>query len=261
MKFLRQIIREEIKKLLLLTEINEQTILYHASDHNWKPNNIIYPKKEKETGLHWKASDDSELKMEVYRRDNYPDKVSRLDCVYTTVVPSSRFKSWGDIYEVIPIGKFHVSDSRIVDEIWDKKPNIHSLCERYWNPPKLIFKKSNTKNLEVLCEKVKVVKKLKDIEYRKGDIVQIKVPIEFRNDNNVNTLMNPPIFAEIERIFFNAMGSNYNKTGSKFEFLFLDILNPINNKSKKVYLDCLSNLQTLRKLSNPKNMEKMNKKF
>ena len=58
-----------------------------------------------------------EKQLEKFRQVKYPDLPSRLNCVYATFKPRSRFLRKGYLYRVKPIGKTHVADSELIDSL------------------------------------------------------------------------------------------------------------------------------------------------
>ncbi len=102
----------------ILTEISENVTLYHRSEYPMKVGDVIKAKKD-EDGKHWLEHIPSEIGLEYYRREKFPDKPSRFTCVYSSVVPRSRFVDKGTLYVVKPRGKIHVANSAIIDKFHD----------------------------------------------------------------------------------------------------------------------------------------------
>lgn len=194
-------------KQWLLNEINKNTILYHRSHDLLNAGDILTPTNE-HGNEHWLKSKVTEKYIEEYRQQFAPDKPSRLDCVYCSVVPRSVFVSRRYLYEVKPIGKIHSTLAYIVNEIdntfhnkipssfifkklgdnpsrseidelkWKyNKENLLDLFSQYWGDQNSSLFKKDPKWIEVLCEKVLVVKKAEeesDSVLRKGDKVVFK---------------------------------------------------------------------------------------
>lgn len=103
----------------ILSEISENVTLYHRSKYPMKVGDIIKPKKD-EDGKHWTESVPSEVALELMRRKEYPDRPSRFNCVYSSVIPRSRFVDKGMLYVVKPKGKMIVTDSALIDKIHEQ---------------------------------------------------------------------------------------------------------------------------------------------
>lgn len=99
----------------ILREVSENVTLYHRSRYPMKVGDIIKAKRD-EDGKHWLEDLPSEIGLEYYRREKYPDKPSRFTSVYSSVIPRSRFVHKGTLYVVKPRGKIHVANSAIIDE-------------------------------------------------------------------------------------------------------------------------------------------------
>ena len=97
-----------------INEINENTILYHRSYGDYEPNQILNP-KDKYSGGHPYQNSYLEKKLEEFRQENAPDKPSRMSCVFCSVVPRAAFVGRGHLYEVKPIGNFHVTLSYYIN--------------------------------------------------------------------------------------------------------------------------------------------------
>ena len=121
----------------LLLEINENTILYHRSTQEHQPGDTLTPSTRFSDG-HWLQNNFMEQKLEDYRKENYPDKPSRLNCVYASVVPRSVFLDKGNLYKVKPIGNFHVTLAYYIDKMNDEFHNNVSYSsfpeppDRHW---------------------------------------------------------------------------------------------------------------------------------
>lgn len=184
----------------LLVELSEKTTLYHRSFTELKVGDIIKPKMDK-TGKHWLKGLPVEILLEEYRKENYPNRPSRLDCIYSSLIPRSRFVDKGNLYAVKPIGKMFITDSLIIDEIGEKfsretmnfyeqgirdKDIIenpqkyiyymdHHLAKRYWEGDIKGIKNKLTR-IEVLSESAEVVEVIGEDKLNVGDTVEITKP-------------------------------------------------------------------------------------
>jgi len=192
----------KLKNLLkeyLLTELSENSTLYHYSSQEMKVGDVIKPKLNKE-GQHWLTSLPSELALEEFRKENYPDKPSRLNCIFSSMIPKTRFITKGILYTIKIRGNSFITDSRLIDKMHedfdrklydgdaykylkDFKKNPKELiyyldtfyAYRYWTAKWLDFSKSNWKNLEILSDSAIVTSVLgKDKStFTFGDVVKI----------------------------------------------------------------------------------------
>lgn len=175
-----------------------------------------------ETGAHWLSKKFWEVKLEEYRRQHHQNQPSRFDCVYCSVIPQSAFIGKGYLYEVKPIGKIHVTMAYYIDlmgeindraerdyrewgrDVYDypekeredaiKRMNermwrshhyeFEEMFERYWSKEHGDQLKSDTKWVEVLCEKVEVVSEFSEESHKHfkvGDRIRLKQDIEVDN--------------------------------------------------------------------------------
>lgn len=216
----------------LINEISEKTILYHRSLEVFANGQILEPVSKHKEG-HWLKSQYQEKMLEKFREKYAPDKPSRFNCIFCSIVPRSIFLTKGVLYEVKPIGNIHatlayyineinnvyenevpydymsktiggLSDKQKVDKFkWEyNKERLLELFNKYWNtnidittwkddgldrPLKPFNSKEYTgdnqtnfakdpKWIEVLCEKVQVVRKVDENEktdiFRNGDRVE-----------------------------------------------------------------------------------------
>lgn len=116
------------------------------------------------------ADRDVEQQLEQYRAENHPSLPSRLDCVYASFVPRSRFVSKGYLYEVRPVGATHIADSNIIDELGNTR-FVRSLIEQYWSGADPY--RSNIDTLEILMSKAVVTAVVDESESRmfRGDVI------------------------------------------------------------------------------------------
>lgn len=103
----------------VLNEISLNSTLYHRSMKEMKVGEVINPKTDK-TGSHWIKNDLFEKAMEHFRQKNFPDAPSRINAIYCSVIPRSRFKDKGYLYTVKPVGKILMTNSRLIDKMKEK---------------------------------------------------------------------------------------------------------------------------------------------
>jgi hypothetical protein len=99
----------------LITEIPEKLVTYHRSLKTFKPGEVLSAQKMGETGRHHYQEDWFEIAMEAYRKRYAPDKPSRMNCVFSSFIPRSRFVDRGYLYLVRPQGKILITDSLLID--------------------------------------------------------------------------------------------------------------------------------------------------
>lgn len=179
----------------ILKEITEKALVYHRSSHPMKVGDIITPKIDNETKKHWMESIDAEIGLELIRRKKFSDKPSRLKCIYSAIIPRSRFVYKGNLYVVKPKGKIHIGDSGIIDKLiydfekriigysgdYDRSKEIskkikedpeeslnyinYIYSEYYWEGKSLRGNyRAQKKNIEVLSESAEVVEVIQDTE-------------------------------------------------------------------------------------------------
>lgn len=197
---------KEILQEHLLVELSEKTTLYHRSLKKMEVGDIIEPKMDK-TGKHWLTSLPVEILLEEYRKENYPDKPSRMKCIYSSLIPRSRFVDKGNLYAIKPIGKMFMANSMIIDEIGDKfSRETMDFYERgirekdiISNPQKYIYYMDNylartywegditgIKNkltrIEVLSDSAEVVEVIGEDKVNLGDTIEITEPNKINVD-------------------------------------------------------------------------------
>lgn len=119
------------KEYTLLKEINENTILYHRSTEDLYSGQILEPHKKFKEG-HWLESIFTEKKLEEYRKEHTPEKPSRFNCIYSSITPRSVFIGKGNLYEIKPMGNFHVTMAYYINDINNTFSNIsYSALEDY----------------------------------------------------------------------------------------------------------------------------------
>lgn len=110
---------KDILREVLLSEITENTTLYHRSPIKLNPGDIILPRKDT-SGKHWLESKEAEIALEAIRRKENPTAPSRFNCVYSTLIPRSRFVDKGYLYAIKPKGNIHIANSVLIDDIGEK---------------------------------------------------------------------------------------------------------------------------------------------
>ncbi len=149
---LRSLLREE---LMLEYDVQPGVRLYHRSYVKFKIGDVLTAQKDPKTGQHWLMSHEHEQALERVRKQLHPDLPSRLDCVYASFVPHSRFLNKGHLYVIEPVGKVFVTDSRIIDEMAQSRHYRHASVLSYWEGVEP--ERWNIANLEALMTSAKVV--------------------------------------------------------------------------------------------------------
>lgn len=113
----------KLKYLLLenlINEISSNTSLYHRSLRKMNVGDIIEVPKEISTGKHYFENKMGEVAMEQLRKEEAPNAPSRLNCIYSSLIPRSRFVDKGYLYRIKPTGRIFVADSTLIDTIMEK---------------------------------------------------------------------------------------------------------------------------------------------
>jgi hypothetical protein len=119
----------------LLREISTNTPLYHRSLRKMNVGDAIEIPKEPSSGKHYLASKMGELALEQERLLEAPNAPSRLSCVYSSLIPRSRFVDKGYLYRVKPTGKIFVADSTLIDTIMERfDREYYEFISRYDQP-------------------------------------------------------------------------------------------------------------------------------
>jgi len=119
----------------LLREISTNTPLYHRSMRKMNVGDAIEIPKEPSSGKHYLASKMGELALEQERLLKAPNAPSRLSCVYSSLIPRSRFVDKGYLYRVKPTGKIFVADSTLIDVIMERfDKEYYEYISRYEQP-------------------------------------------------------------------------------------------------------------------------------
>jgi len=193
-----------------------------------KVGDVIKPKKDK-SGAHWAEKKPFEKAMETFRKEKYPDAPSRVNAIFCSIIPRSRFKDKGYLYVVKPLGKMLMTNSYLIDlleetfdkdyfneidrkygyknyEIGRKYLDEHPVqlrylldswgADRYWNGKNIGDKEST----EVICESAIVTEvidtKNKDlflgdkIEITEDDKVHVNTTIYFEKSGDIEKYEN-----------------------------------------------------------------------
>lgn len=230
-----------------LFELSSNSTMYHRSMHKFKVGDIIKPMKNK-TGEHWLQSNSMEVALENLRQERYSDKPSRFNCIYTTVVPRSRFVDKGYLYTVRPLGNFFMTDSKIIDEMdgrfssnlndyfgedWKQQSEVQKLAKngdkraielltmnlpyeanRYWTGIRSL--RGRIQDIEILCDSVIVTEFDEDKDRLKvGDKIVI-------TDEKITGSLD---------LYFNS------KANSSKEFTFDEITKMVNDITKNIFVN------------------------
>lgn len=103
----------------LLSEISTNTSLYHRSLRKMNVGDTIEIPKDA-SGKHGLSSKLGEIALEQLRKEDAPDAPSRLNCVYSSLIPRSRFVDKGYLYRVKPTGRIFTADSSLIDTIMER---------------------------------------------------------------------------------------------------------------------------------------------
>lgn len=158
---LRKLIREA---LLLEYMVRPTTTLYHRSSKDFKPGDILTAQTDPKTGKHWLLSKKYEHELERVRVRSYPDRPSRINCIYASFNARSRFLGKGKLYAIEPIGNTFVTDSKIIDQIGNDDSGSYgasySLYEEYWEGVEP--GRRNINDVEILMDSAKVIEAIEE---------------------------------------------------------------------------------------------------
>lgn len=226
-----------------LYELSSNSTLFHRSMHKFNVGDVIKPKLDNK-GNHWLQSSSMEIALEKLRQKDFKDRPSRFNCVYTSVIPRSRFVDKGYLYVVEPIGNIFMTDSRLIDQIdhefisnlnrytydydeqvelikkvrageknaieellWSLPYNAHV----YWEGVKSL--RGRIEDIEVLCDACRVTEVINDNRLKIGDEIKI-------NKEGVKGQLS---------LFFNS------KNNSKKEFSNKEVEKMVADISKEVF--------------------------
>ena len=137
----------------LLKEISTDTPLYHRSLRKMNVGDAIEIPKEPSSGKHYLASQMGELALEQKRLLEAPNAPSRLSCVYSSLIPRSRFVDKGYLYRVKPTGKIFVADSTLIDTIMERfDREYYEYISRYDQPERKEIEQELLQNPSRLTE-------------------------------------------------------------------------------------------------------------
>lgn len=137
----------------LLSEISTNTPLYHRSLRKMNVGDVIEIPKDLTTNKHYLANKMGELAMEQERLLEAPDAPSRLNCVYSSLIPRSRFVDKGYLYRVKPTGRIFVADSTLIDTIMERfDREYYEHVSRYDQPERKAIEQELIKNPSRLTE-------------------------------------------------------------------------------------------------------------
>ena len=137
----------------LLSEISTNTPLYHRSMRKMNVGDAIEIPKEPSSGKHYLASKMGELALEEERKEVAPNAPSRLNCVYSSLIPRSRFVDKGYLYRVKPTGRIFVADSTLIDTIMERfDREYYDYISRYDRPERTEIEQDLLKNPSRLTE-------------------------------------------------------------------------------------------------------------
>ena len=161
--------------------------LYHRSFHKFNVGDLIKPGIDPATGKPHRSDSSVEKALESYRTKNYPELPSRLDCVYLSYLPRSRFLNKGHLYAVtIPQSNTLTTDSRIIDNLTERyreeynsysgklrQPYVYEndeLIAAYWEGVEPT--NANLKDLEILAPYATVIEIVNDNRLIRGTLVE-----------------------------------------------------------------------------------------
>jgi hypothetical protein len=162
-----------IREILQEYTVNPASTLYHRSSHDFKVGDTLTAQMDPKTGQHWLASKETERTLERIRKESYPDLPSRLNCVYLSFVPRSRFLNKGKLYAVEPLGKTHCVNSQIIDELAETRYPSYALMEEYWKGSDPY--RSNINDLEVLVTSARITEVVEEDNSKRlnrGDTIE-----------------------------------------------------------------------------------------
>ena len=196
----------------LLVELSERNTLYHWSRKKMKMGDTIKPPRDK-TGSHWLSKISMEVLLEEYRKNKFPNRPSRFNCIYSSLIPRSRFVDKGYLYVIKPIGNMFMTNSLLIDEMGErfsretrdfyergikqddiiKDPDRYVyyletyLAHNYWKGDTTVTKR-NLDRMEVLSDSAKVVEVINQDNLRTGDKVIITEPNKVKVDLSIYLL-------------------------------------------------------------------------
>jgi hypothetical protein len=136
----------------LLSEISTNTPLYHRSLRKMNVGDAVEIPRDT-TNKHYLTYKMGELALEEERKETAPDAPSRLNCVYSSLIPRSRFIDKGYLYRVKPTGRIFVADSTLIDAIMERFDNeYYEYISRYDQPERTEIEQDLLQNPKRLME-------------------------------------------------------------------------------------------------------------
>lgn len=136
----------------LLSEISTNTPLYHRSLRKMNVGDAVEIPRDT-TNKHYLTYKMGELALEEERKETAPDAPSRLNCVYSSLIPRSRFIDKGYLYRIKPTGRIFVADSTLIDNIMERFDNeYYEYISRYDQPERTEIEKELLQNPKRLME-------------------------------------------------------------------------------------------------------------
>lgn len=171
---IRQLVRSE-----LLREVSEGSLLYHRSEKELEPGQVIDGEGHGRNAHRQKSN--AEKAFEKFRSRKFPGLPSRFDAVFLSPTPRSRFNKMGDLYTAKIKGRYHVADSRMFDayrEHWQWPIESKQDAVRcYWDPGSVSgcpeLRNVNPKYIEVVAESAVIVEKIAEDFLSSGDKIEI----------------------------------------------------------------------------------------
>ena len=118
----------------LLNEISTNTPLYHRSLRKMNVGDAVEIPRDT-ANKHYLTYKMGELALEEERKETAPDAPSRLNCVYSSLIPRARFVDKGYLYRIKPTGRIFVADSTLIDVIMERfDREYYEYISRYEQP-------------------------------------------------------------------------------------------------------------------------------
>jgi len=170
--------------LFFIDEALEKRVIgYYSTDKEYKAGDIVTIERNIENHKHWPLRKKIlEKCFELVRSGMFPKKNSRLKCIFVNPTKKNRFSRIASkTYVVEILGERNYVDSMLVDDLMDNISDTVDLdkarelavdnldiIRAYWEG-----KINNRSDVEILCERVKIIEKA-DYDISKGDIIQLK---------------------------------------------------------------------------------------
>lgn len=186
-----------------IVELSPRTDLYHRTTANLQPGDII----EGERSEKHREKRQAERALENARIERFPDKPSRMNSAFASLVPRSRFGGYGQLYRValVPGDQYLVADSMLIDKLWEieneaasraydtgrghdigtiKNLTLYdierfgrSIIDEFWRG--VTASKENLADIEVMAPRFRVLEKVSEGQavVRSGDTIELGVEI------------------------------------------------------------------------------------